>query len=289
MSDYELEIISREKQAKKLKKYKVSGNDVVGVYENEPFSVRFKNNTSKRVQVRLSIDGTDVLTGNPASTDPEGKMWMVNSYSDMELRAWPETTQGGAEFLFGKTGDSVAANTHGIMDGKGIIAAAVYEEDSSIQGYTWNSNKPVITGGITIKSDGGITIRSAGFKGLDSFRISDVGESYSYNCSSYTPDNYNTVLDSGPAVGAGSYVDQEINKVAGLCAPHLSQIIQVKYEWWTSLKSKLRKHPTPHHVAFPGDNQKLMSLGSTPRRRRQRRRGRHGSPERKYKEFNRFI
>ena len=117
MNDYGLEIISREQHPRKLKKFQVDNEDIIGVYENEPFAVRFKNNTSNKVQVRISIDGTDVLTGRLASTEPEGQMWVLSPYSDLELKAWPETNTGGAEFLFSHAKDSVAAHTHGNMTG----------------------------------------------------------------------------------------------------------------------------------------------------------------------------
>lgn len=287
MKDYELEIISREKYNKKLKKYRIDGNDVVGVYENEPFSVRFKNNTCRKVQLRLSVDGTDVLTGKPASTESDGKMWVVNAYSDVELKAWPETTKGGAEFLFGKSEDGVAANTHGIMNGKGIIAAAIFEEQYPQNGVIFTRH--VITpspmkpywDSYTISNTGGSFSGGVSYNSSLSKAVDDVKCSCNY---------YDTVLDSDPAVGAGEFVNQEIIKTAGLYNPTLGRIIQVKYEWWTSLKSKLRKHPIPHSTAFPGDCQKLMSLGSTPRKEKRGRRGkRRISPERKYKEFNRFI
>lgn len=282
MKDYELEIISREKTNQKLKKYRINGNDTVGVYENEPFSVRFKNNTSKKVQLRLSIDGTDVLTGKPAHTEPEGQMWVVSPYSDVELKAWPETTKGGAEFLFGKASDGVAANTHGIMNGRGIIAAAVFVEEPSyvyIQttGNNFTLNAPIISWDVCRGMGGGGTYSSSSVISPQS-----ISENFDY---------VDYVLDSQPAVGAGEFVDQQITKTSGLYNPTLGKIIQVRYEWWTSLKSKLRKHPVPHHTAFPGDCEKIMSIGRTPRRERKRcRRGaKRVSPERKYKEFNRFM
>jgi len=288
MKDYELEIISRERTNKKLKKYRINGNDTVGVYENEPFSVRFKNNTCHKVQVRLSVDGTDVLTGKPAHTDATGQMWVVSPYSDLELKAWPETTRGGAEFLFGKTSDSVAANTHGIMNGQGIIAAAVFVENNQfvfdggdliIRTTDVTYPKPILTWETT-------TCRGMG-NTANKFTFSDS----SLYCSTQSCDYIDPVIESKPAVGAGGFVDQEITKTAGLYTPVLDKIVQVKYEWWTSLKSKLRKHPVSYNTAFPGDSEKIMSLGATPRKQRNRRRrgSKRISPEKKYKEFNRFM
>ncbi len=143
LQSYELNIISGEKdtKGKKLKKYNVNGTDLLGVYENESFELEFKNNSWKKVQVRISIDGTDIITGKEADLKHAGEMWLVGPYSSITLKAWPETTKGGASFIFGKAEDSVAEHTHGNMDSRGIISAAVFvEQEVNYKPYDWWSS-----------------------------------------------------------------------------------------------------------------------------------------------------
>jgi hypothetical protein len=46
----------------------------------------------------------------------------------LSLRAWPENNHGGAAFVFTNANNGVAANTHGNLSSRGIIAAAVFTE-----------------------------------------------------------------------------------------------------------------------------------------------------------------
>lgn len=135
--DYSLEIVSRDKRhnGKVFKPYVIDGKSTIGVSKKEPFEIRFRNNTWKRVQVRFSMDGTDILTGEPATTEPSGKMWLIEGHASMTLKAWPESNQGGARFVFGEAGKSVAVNTHGNVEGMGVIAAAVFVEGAPVKMY----------------------------------------------------------------------------------------------------------------------------------------------------------
>jgi hypothetical protein len=128
--NYTLEIISHHSNfnGKSLRKYYVDGIETVGAWGDEPFEVRFKNNTWQKVQVKLSLDGTDILTGKPADTEVSKDMWVVGPYATLSLQAWPEDHNGGAAFVFTSAEKSVALHTHGDLSSRGIIAAAVFTE-----------------------------------------------------------------------------------------------------------------------------------------------------------------
>ena len=305
---YTLEIVSSDNE-KVYKKHNIDDLDIIGVYENEPFKIRFKNNTLKKVQVRVSVDGTDIITGEKASTSLDGRMWVVQAYGTLELKAWPEDNKGGAEFLFGKTEDSVAANTHGDLSAKGLIAVAVFEEQYEPpvyfntgwnKGFNWTSGSSGGWGGTYGSSSGPIyrsnTSTSVDTKSFSKSSTHDIrmGE-YIADCSNSVDYLCEDVGEAGPAVGAGDYQEQTIVKTAGLIEPKFAEVVQVKYEWWTSLKSKVRV-AKPKFQAFPGDIEKGINLGSTPRLeteegrlRRVKRTKTRLRPEEKYVEINRFI
>lgn len=256
---YTLDVISHlpGSTGKKLKKYALGGVDTVGAYGNEPFEVNFKNNSWQRVQVRLSIDGTDVLTGKLADTVLPGEMWLVEPYGTLSLKAWPETNKGGAQFIFTSADKSVAVNTHGDLSSRGVIAAAVY-----VEGYT---APPIwITGGWNCGGIGGTY--GGGSYGTGDF-IGSLGTSISCDSLYSSSTNESKSLESLAAVGAGQHVSQKIEKVAGLIQPKLDQIIKVKYLWWDDLVSQAKAtnvQPTPGS-GFPGDEIRMISIGSTPR------------------------
>ena len=299
--EYILDIVSLDKniEGKPLKKYAIENTDFIGVYENEPFEIVFKNNTYKKVQIIISVDGTDILSGKLASTEPAAKMLLVNGYSTLKLKAWPETNNGGARFVFTNTDNSVAANTHGNLSSKGIIAVAVFEE-GYVPNYTlinhnfgWN---PSAVGSGQLYGSGGLysnnldkSFVNYNYDTNQQINLINDSETFSSN-SSVNVNNVNTnpiptaaagstlrggkakieqTTKSSASVGAGEYVTQTLTTVAGLTQPKLATTIRVKYEWWSSLRSKLRKIGAEQTGlqstnGFPGDK-KNINLAKTPR------------------------
>lgn len=300
--NYSLEIVSKHSSfnGQTLKKYAVDGLSTVGVWGNEPFEVVFKNHTWQKVQVKLSIDGTDILTGKPADTSA-GDMWVVNAYGTLTLKAWPETNKAGAQFIFTSAEKSVAVNTHGDLSSRSIIAAAVYTESYVAPTYYNNGgfrkigdySKGGSYGGVRrarISYDGGSS--GGGWGGtLGSSSIgSSVGGGGTYSSNSAGPaasmDSLNLdysrelcddndsdsrgleSLKSLAAVGAGVQVEQKIQHTAGFVSPVLGEIVRVRYMWWDDLRDALRANgvtPSSPVLGFPGEEKKLMSIGSTPR------------------------
>lgn len=272
---YSLDVISHlpEFKNRKFKKHTINGIDSIGVYGNEPFSIQFKNNTYKKVQVRLSLDGTDILTGQPATTNVSGEMWMVNPYATLEVKAWPETSQRGAQFIFTSAGNSVAVNTHGNLSSQGIIAAAVFTE-----GYTPPNfiNYDYYWGGGTPSYGLGDHFKCRGILGSSTISLCDTGavatNSVSSASANYLSGSQNAVasdtFQKSAAVGAGQTIDQKIQKVSGLVQPSFSQIVKLRYQWWTELCEEAKAaglYPSYPGNGFPGDEAPMMSIGSTPR------------------------
>lgn len=251
--NFELNVISRlpEFNGRYMKKYSINGMPAIGAYGSEPFEIEFKNNSYEKIQVKISLDGTDVQTGKLAnSSSTEGGMWVVNPQSSMVLKAWPETNKSGSRFVFTSDENSVAKHTHGIMSSKGIIAAAVYTESAAIP-------------------------RQDIYNIFNHFYKNPHASNDAWK-SSTKRRLYNdyTLIDesaSSVSIGAGETVNQEIKTVSGLIAPKLSEIIRIKYLWWNELKESLVKESSRLEyeslLGFPGDAEpkKMADLGSTPR------------------------
>jgi len=305
MSNYSLEVISHHPtfRNKSLRKYYVEGIDTVGAWGDEPFEIKFTNHTWQKVQVKLSVDGTDVLSGEPATTEATSNMWVVNGYGTLSLKAWPETNNGGAQLIFTSANNSVAVHTHGDLSSRGIIAAAVFTEGHvepirwnppiviqndhhhypvrrrSIYDYYYTSNNTGSFGGGTL---GGSTYSSNSIGNVvpSAAGASDSISGSVFNCSFNASDSRGDIslqdagqnsakgLESLVAVGAGQHVDQKITYVTGLIKPTFTETVRVKYMWWDELVAKLRQHnvPAPQPSGFPGDQKKVnINLGSTPR------------------------
>lgn len=304
-ANYTLEVISHHPkfESKALKKYYVDGIETVGAWGDEPFEIRFKNNTWQKVQVKLSLDGTDILSGQKATTEVSKDMWVVQAYGTLSLKAWPETSNGGASFVFTSAEKSVAVHTHGDLSHRGIIAAAVFSEGHveparvchHYCGSGWCSScgyygyPYTLTGGIILNnSTGDVTKGSSGGTFGGTYTSNTLGNIGQNNASFNTSDSYsvsNSVVptsaslhapdgrrsrqttESLVAVGAGQHVDQKITYVHGLIKPTFTETVRVKYMWWDDLQSALRTHnvPAPHPSGFPGDTRRGINLGGTPR------------------------
>jgi hypothetical protein len=292
-SNYTLEVISHHQQFKNksLRKYYVDGIETIGAWGDEPFEIRFKNNTWQKVQVKISLDGTDVLTGQPATTDVSKDMWVVNGYGTLNLKAWPETNNGGASFVFTSANNSVAVHTHGDLSARGIIAAAVYVEGHvdltplrveehhhhhypRYRHYWDSTSSPYWIGGGVILNNS--TLGGGGTYSSNTISTADMTKGIAsnsvdcFNLSDASPASADSrSLESLVSVGAGQHVDQKITYVTGLTKPTFTESVRVRYLWWDDLVAKLRENnvSAPHASGFPGDkNQHVMSLGSTPRR-----------------------
>lgn len=289
---YSLDVISHlsEFKGRPFKKHNVEGIETIGVWGNEPFEVVFRNNTYQTVQVKLSIDGTDLLTGNPATTSAVGDMFVVKPYDKLSLKAWPESNKGGAQFIFTSAEKSVAVNTHGNLNSRGVIAAAVFTE-SYVAPYTvYGGGYSTTFGSIVSGTIGNLSCdtnnATMDYMELDLRREIDDSDDGIVGPAAAGADNRLGSLTLGDceksaapagrrrarqslkslaAVGAGQHVSQRIENVKGFVKPALSTTVQVRYLWWDDLVDEVKAQGKNVTSGFPGDEVKIMSIGATPR------------------------
>lgn len=238
-----------------LRRYTIGGEELVGVHGREPYAVVLRNSTGARIEARITIDGKDVLTGEPGTLAPEGKRWVVAPYGSLELKAWPESREGGAAFVFADAGQSVSAHTGGDASHLGIIAAAVFVEGAPAPAYRGS--------GDALRSfrqeSGGPATYGGAMRG---------GEAFSYGDAPVMRGG--SARSTGPGTGAGSHTEQHIGATEGLRAPRLEQVLAVRYVWADDLAALLAKREAPPTfvAGFPGarpDEWPGIALGSTPR------------------------
>lgn len=295
MSNYELNVISHHKDfsGKTLKKYHVGGIDHIGAYGDENFSVQFKNNTGNKVQVVLSLDGTNILSGKPATTEVSNDMWVVNAYGSLTLQAWPEDNNGGARFVFTSADNSVAIHTHGDLSSRGIIAAAVFVEGAPTSPFVINNPIRVIEkhhhhhpftypsypydpywiNNVYTSNNSKSILRNNTAIPSSSVMFNNCGDDFGASGDS---NPYLGTADAGAgggleelvSVGAGQYTEQAITYVQGLIKPVFTETVRVKFVWWDALKDMLRTQTAAQEQpsGFPGDkNKKNIDLKRTPR------------------------
>lgn len=269
--NYELKVIHRGKRnnGREYKQHDVKGEKVIAVKKNENFEILFKNNTDKLVQVRISIDGLDILTGEKANINPYGKMFSVDAKSTMTLSAWPETYDGGARLVFTDKGNSVAEHVLKDVNSIGLIAAAVFIEEPKPNYITWTNpyfyndwwNKqlklletkpnPYKYSDYTITWGSGSIITNP----TKIYTTCLASNSSEVSC------NSSEVSCKTPAVGAGEYTSQSLKLQDGFYTAKLDETIVIRYEWFK--KDRKVSSRATKTSAFPGS--KLLDLKKTPR------------------------
>lgn len=281
-NDFELEVVSQHPDTanRPLKKYSVEGINTIGVFGDEPFEVHFKNKSFEDVQVRISLDGTDTLTGKPADLEMNHTMWLVRAGNTLHLKAWAENNAGGARFVFTSGDKGVSLNAHGDISHKGIISAAVFTErdkpQSVMRGQVTNSSREFSGRRSRISSigsaKGGSMYSQNGAAGmtLNSSAPSAPAAAGEFNISDARSENKDLSFDlkREAAVGAGEFVAQKTKTVKGLDSPVLNSIVRVRYMWWDDIQAKLKENrqEDPYPTGFPAEKIKTFAdLSGVPR------------------------
>jgi hypothetical protein len=126
--------------------------------ENSWYNIMLLNHSDFPAKCILSVDGINVITGEPASFDSRG--YVIEPYGKTIVSGWMVDNTTGAQFVFDKKSASYA-ESQGSGDNAGIIGAAwfrakrpipqhLYEIQNGI--VLWNTNNTMRTHGILSNS-----------------------------------------------------------------------------------------------------------------------------------------
>ncbi|WP_395741529.1 hypothetical protein [Prosthecobacter sp.] len=108
--------------------YDVNGSRIVVGQNGSHYSVRLENRTKKRIEVVLSVDGMNVLTGKAAS--PKQRGYVLNPKETYDVDGFRKNDTTTRAFVFGSVARSKAAASGGASN-VGVIGLAVFEEDEA--------------------------------------------------------------------------------------------------------------------------------------------------------------
>ncbi len=124
-SSYELCVLVK---GKPITEYKSDSNDIfVEGREGSDYSLRFKNNTRKRVEVVISVDGLSIMDGKLASSI-NSTGYVINAWSEVVIPGWLLDNKSVAAFVFGSNGGSYAQQSTGSSVNNGVIGVKIYPE-----------------------------------------------------------------------------------------------------------------------------------------------------------------
>lgn len=104
-----------------------SGDDRIFIGKRgQRYSLVAENLTSCRLELVMSVDGLDVLDGEPASYSKRG--YVLNAGERLTVAGFRESAEAVAAFRFGSVAASYAERRHGDARNVGVIGIAVFHE-----------------------------------------------------------------------------------------------------------------------------------------------------------------
>ncbi len=111
-----------------LPHFKSADRRIVAGQAGRPYEIYLENDTKKRLEVVVSVDGLDVMDGKAASAQKRGLVIPPDSHASIQgFRSGATTVR---QFVFGSVADSAAARA-GAARNVGVVGLAVYEEDEA--------------------------------------------------------------------------------------------------------------------------------------------------------------
>lgn len=101
---------------------------VVGA-DGDRYRLVIRNGTSARFEVVASVDGLDVIDGQPA--DPARRGYIVDAHGVLVIDGFRSSDDQVAAFRFGAVGESYAARTSGDRN-VGVIGVAIFAEEGAV-------------------------------------------------------------------------------------------------------------------------------------------------------------
>lgn len=91
----------------------------------ERYTIVLQNRTNHRFEAVGTVDGLDVVNGQPGSLDQRG--YVLNPHATLEIEGFRQSASQVATFRFGRVADSYAAQT-GTARNVGVIGVAFFSE-----------------------------------------------------------------------------------------------------------------------------------------------------------------
>ena len=104
------------------------GRHIVMGNAGENYNVKIENKTAHRMEIIVSVDSINVLSGQTASFAQRG--FVVDAHKSIQIDGFRVNDHQAKQFLFGSVAESKAARS-GQARNVGVVGLAVFEEDEA--------------------------------------------------------------------------------------------------------------------------------------------------------------
>lgn len=130
-TQYELSVLVN---GRPIREYGHRGLTFVEGRKNQPYTIKFRNNSARRCLAVVSIDGVDVVDGKPATQESRG--YIVPAYSAVEIKGWRTSTESVNDFVFTDKAEGYSTQSQKDDSNSGVIAVKVFDEVWTLKEFT---------------------------------------------------------------------------------------------------------------------------------------------------------
>ncbi len=112
-----------------LQGFSADGRTLLVGADGERYRLVIRNGTNVRFEIVASVDGLDVIDGQPA--DPARRGYILDAYGVLVIDGFRQSDDAVAAFRFGAVGESYAAQTSGDRN-VGVIGVAIFAEEGAV-------------------------------------------------------------------------------------------------------------------------------------------------------------
>lgn len=124
---------------KSVDQYEHNDCTFIEAREGTEYSISVRNNSYKRKLAIVTVDGLNVITGEPQGNDNKNG-YVINAHDVLEIKGFRQDMNSVGTFKFCKKGASYC-NEKGLKGNNGVIGVRVYDEKSAAFLYSsWNSS-----------------------------------------------------------------------------------------------------------------------------------------------------
>lgn len=118
---------------KPVRQYNQDGNTYIEARAGTEYSIKINNNSWERKMAVITVDGVNVISGQPQGSDI-GEGYIINARNSIDIKGFRKDSSSVGAFKFCKKGVSYC-NEKGLNGNNGVIGVRIYAEKLPVYVY----------------------------------------------------------------------------------------------------------------------------------------------------------